>query len=145
MLEQFRRAVEARGVDSFWVSRAAGRLRGRPERIAQALLAVFVKGVIGNRGVVLREVASGVGFVDVGILLSRIMHLVELKVIRGSLKGASQLRQYMRTEGRRRGWLVVMDARRRDRRTPIQTRLATPGGTIDTIVVEINPEAPSKQ
>ena len=43
LLNEFRSAVEARAVDSFWTSRKRGELRPRPEKIAQALLAVFAK------------------------------------------------------------------------------------------------------
>ena len=45
LLNEFRHAVEARAIDSFWISRKKRRLRARPETIAQALLAVFAKAV----------------------------------------------------------------------------------------------------
>src|SRR2546425_5223688 len=67
LLSEFKRAVEARAVDAFWKSRKKHRLRSRPEKIAQGLLAVFAKGVVGIDGLVLREIASGIGFVDVGV------------------------------------------------------------------------------
>lgn len=47
LLSEFKRAVESRAVDAFWDSRRRNVLRRRPEKIAQALLAVFAKGALG--------------------------------------------------------------------------------------------------
>ena len=145
ILASFRNAVEARAIDSFWVSRRRGTLQRRPEAIAQALLAVFVKGVLGNRGVVLRELLSGVGFVDVAILLSRTLHLVELKILKGQMEGGLQLATYMATERRRRGWLLLLDARDPARRAPLPSKIDDDAGTISVIRVDVNPLAPSKK
>ena len=76
VLSEFKRAIEARAVDAFWHSRKKHLMRSRPEKIAQALLAVFAKGVVGKNGVVLREIASGIGFVDVGVSFGGTLHLV---------------------------------------------------------------------
>lgn len=56
-------------------------MRSRPEKIAQGLLAVFAKGVVGSDGLVLREIASGIGFVDVGVSFGGVLHLIELKIL----------------------------------------------------------------
>lgn len=144
ILGGYKRAVEARAVDSFWQSRREGRLRRRPEVIAQSLLAVFVKGVLGSRGIVLRELASGVGFVDIGILLGQTMHLVEMKILTGRLSGDLQLASYMGTEGRPRGWLVLMDARRHDRRPELPATIEVDEGLINVVRVDLNPVAPSR-
>jgi hypothetical protein len=145
LLTGYKGAVQARAVDAFWRSRREGRLRRRPETIAQSLLAVFVKGVLGDRGIVLRELASGVGFVDVGVLFGQTMHLVEIKVLTGRLTGDLQLATYMGTEGRSRGWLVLMDARRQDRRPALPSTIDVDEGLITVVRVDLNPVAPSKR
>lgn len=141
LLREFKRAVESRAIDSFWDSRKRHLLRSKPEKIAQALLGVFAKGVVGGHGLVLREVASGIGFVDVGISFRGVLHLVELKILSGRLAGAAQLATYMRTEGRDRGWLVLIDARTR-RLVAVPAAIDTPAGLIQTLVVDVNPIAP---
>ena len=50
ILDEFKHATESRGVDTIWASRAAGRLRPKPEMIAQGMLSQFVMGVLSNRG-----------------------------------------------------------------------------------------------
>jgi hypothetical protein len=145
-LEAFKRAVEARAIDAMWRSRAKGKLRSRPETIAQGLLAVFVQKVLWNGGgFVLREMASGVGFVDVAIIFASAVHLVEMKVLKsGKLVGVSQLTSYMRTENRKQGWLVVFDARALKDRIELPSVISTDDGVVRLIVVDINPVAPSK-
>jgi hypothetical protein len=142
LLLEFKRAIESRAVDAFWRSRKNHRLRSRPEKIAQALLATFAKGVVGDDGLVLREIASGIGFVDVGISFGNTLHLVELKVLTGKLTGANQLAQYMRTEGRHEGWLVLIDARLDGSRPAVPTGIVVRGGRVLTVVVDIHPAAP---
>ena len=142
LLSEFKRAVEARAVDAFWKSRKKHRLRSRPEKIAQGLLAVFAKGVVGIDGLVLREIASGIGFVDVGVSFAGVLHLIELKVLKGQLTGANQLATYMRTEGKGRGWLVLIDARRNRHPDTVPVRIDTPAGPIRTLMVDVNPTAP---
>jgi hypothetical protein len=145
LLDQFKKAVESRAIDSFWISRKQNKLRHRPETIAQALLALFAKGVINDAGLVLRELASGIGFVDVSVILSvRTPHLIELKILTKSFVGASQLEVYMKNENRREGWLVVVDARSPVRKANLPSTVATRHGTIRTVVIDINPVAPSK-
>jgi hypothetical protein len=144
LLREFKSAVQALGIDSFWTSRKRGILEPRPEKNAQALLAVFARGTIGLRGVVLREFGCGVGFVDIGICFGGVLHLVELKVFRGgALKGASQLETYMRTERRKSGWLVIIDASTIRPRLGVPPRILTTEGSIATLVIDVNPSAPS--
>ena len=142
LLSEFKLAVEARAVDAFWISRKRNALRSKPEKIAQGLLAVFAKGVIGSSGLVLREFASGIGFVDVGISFSRLLHPIELKILKGKLTGANQLATYMRTEGTRNGWLVLIDVRRNSCREVLPTIIHTAGGAIRTLTIDINPLVP---
>jgi hypothetical protein len=91
---------------------------------------------------VLREFASGVGFVDVGISFNGPLHLIELKVLKGQLLGARQLGQYMRLEARKVGWLLLIDARRAGRRAAIPSVIKVPEGVIRTVVVDVNPVPP---
>lgn len=142
VLSEFKRAIEARAVDAFWDSRKRHLMRSRPEKIAQALLAVFAKGVVGSNGVVLREIASGIGFVDVGVSFGGTLHLIELKILKKHLTGANQLATYMRTEGRDRAWLLLIDARGNRHREPVPVRIDTAAGLILTVVVDVNPAVP---
>jgi hypothetical protein len=98
-----------------------------------------------DSGLVLREFASGVGFVDVGILLSRVLHIVELKVLTKSFQGPAQLEQYMISENRREGWLIVVDSRPDRLKTGLPAIIPTKQGPIKTVTVDINPTAPSQK
>ncbi|MEK6375745.1 MAG: hypothetical protein AABO58_23955 [Acidobacteriota bacterium] len=142
LLDAFKRVVEARAVDAFWLSRKKGHLRMKPEKIAQALLEVFAKRVVGFSGLVLREMASGIGFIDVAISFGAVPHLVELKILTTEMAGVNQLASYMRTEGRREGWLVLVDVRDSLAKGVIPARIETPSGLIRTVVVDVNPPAP---
>ncbi|MGD0267394.1 MAG: hypothetical protein ABSD47_20990 [Candidatus Methylomirabilota bacterium] len=143
LLSEFKRAVEARGVDAFWDSRKKHRLRSRPEKIAQVLLAIFAKGVIGSDGLVLREFASGIGFVDVGVSFGGVLHLIELKILKGQLTGINQLATYMETEGRGEGWLVLIDTRQKQRHPhAVPFKIDTPAGPIRTVAIDVGPIPP---
>jgi hypothetical protein len=143
ILGEFKSGVEARAIDSFWNSRKKQKLQSHPEQIGQALLALFFRGVLNNVGLVLREVGSGVGFVDIVVLLSTVPHLIELKILRGAVTGPAQLQTYMKTEKRQRGFLVFFETRPVAKRSPIPSRLKVAEGTIDVLVVDLNPTAPS--
>jgi hypothetical protein len=144
LLGHFKAAIEGRAVDSFWISRSKLQLRSRPERIAKALLATFFRGVLIEGGITLRETASGVGFVDLIVLLSRVAHLIEVKLLRSRFMGPSQLGAYMKNEQRSSGWLVVLDARKASRRSPLPTSVLLPSGKIRLMVIDVNPVPPSK-
>lgn len=144
LVTAFKQAIEARAVDPFWKSRKKNNLRPKPENIAQALLAVFAKGVLGTDGLVLRELASGIGFVDVQILFGKTPHLIEVKILKGALTGDVQLATYMTTEGRSEGWLVLIDARSPARKSSLPSKLSVDAGTIHVVAVDINPPVPSK-
>lgn len=142
LLAEFGRAVESRAIDAFWNSRTKGKLRARPESIAQGLLAVFAKAVVGSDGVVLREFASGIGFVDVGVSFGGPLHLIELKILTGKLVGVAQLGHYMKLELRETGWLVLVDVRKPARRSAIPPALSLPQGIVRTVVIDANPIPP---
>jgi len=146
ILRAFKHGIEARAIDAMWESREKGRLRSRPENLGGGLLAAFIMGTLSNgRGHFLRELTSGIGFVDVAIILGSALHLVELKVLQhGSYTGVSQLSQYMRTERRRQGWLIVFDARRPDKQQALPPKVDTHDGTVRILTININPMAPSK-
>lgn len=145
LLTDFKSAIESSAIDSFWSSRKKGKLKPKPESIAQGLLAIYCKGVIGRNGYVLREVLSGVGYVDLVVILARTMHLVEMKVIGNQLKGVVQLEDYMRKENRRKGYLVLIDTVGSRRKTKIPDTIPTLSGKITIIRIDINPLAPSKK
>lgn len=145
ILNVFGLAIEARAIDSFWMSRKKSQLRSRPEEIAQSLLAVFLKGVFEVRkGYVLREFQSGVGYVDLGVIRWGKMHIIEMKVITKSFTGPSQLEKYMKTEKQNTGWLVVFDARQNSKKTTIPQTISLSGGKIHVLAIDINPLPPSK-
>lgn len=116
-------------------------MRPKPEKLVQSALAMFARGVLGNDGLVLREIASGIGFVDVGISFGKTLHLVELKILKGKLSGVNQLAAYMRTEQRREGWLLLIDVRKK-RSATIPETIDTPNGVIKVVTVDANPAAP---
>jgi hypothetical protein len=145
ILEEFRHATESRSVDTIWECRAAGRLRRKPEKVAQGLLAQFIMGVLSKRrGELTRELVSGTGFVDIVVRLGTVSHLVELKILRGKLEGPAQLEAYMRTERRQEGWLVF-DSRKPEKKTALPSLQKTKAGVVHIIAVDIDPVAPSRQ
>lgn len=145
IIKGFAQAVEARAVGAFWQSRKKAKLIRHAEKIGQSLFALYAKGVLSERdsGLILREVSSGIGFVDVAIGLGATLHLIEMKVVRSTFTGASQLGTYMHTENRTRGWLVCFDARHASRRNSIPPSIATPSGVVAVVGIDINPRAPS--
>ncbi len=143
LVEQFKSAVESRAIDAFWLSRKNGSIRQRPEIIAQGLFAVFAKGVLGDKGIILREFASGIGFVDIGVIFTSTLHLVELKMLNDGLVGPAQLEQYMKNEGRSKGTLLLIDARSADRKALIPPTITVSAGDISVLSVDINPPVPS--
>jgi hypothetical protein len=147
ILSEYKIAVESRGIDAFWKSRKKGELQSRPESIAQSLLATALKMFFRNRGSGLefREFASGVGFVDVGVVLSHVLHIVELKILIKSFQGPGQLQQYMKSEDRREGWLMVLDSRQESLKTDLPATIRTKQGVIKILRIDINPTAPSKK
>jgi hypothetical protein len=138
--------VEAEAVNSFWESRAKGRLKRRPEKLGQEILGVFASARLTGRGTAIREAVSGIGFVDVLVTFSSgLVHIVELKMLRGSsLPGPAQLAAYMKHKNRKEGWLVFFDARRWDKKKPVPQTIKRPSGTMRTVLVDVNPVPPSK-
>jgi len=144
LLNEFKSAIESRSIDAFWISRTQGNLRQRPEKIAQSLFALFTKGALMNRsGIVLREIYSGIGFVDIGIIFSTILHLVEIKILTSEFTGPNQLEQYMKTENRCEGSLLVFDSLMPDIKLQLPSVLSTEAGIIKIYQVDINPRPPS--
>ena len=144
LLNEFRHATEARAIDAFWISRKQGTLRQKPEKIAQSLFALFTKGTLINRsGIVLREFQSGIGFVDVGIIFSSTLHLVEIKILTDDFTGLGQLEQYMKTERRQEGSLLIFDSLRPDKKIDLPALINTSAGVIKVYKVDINPRPPS--
>jgi hypothetical protein len=145
LLKQFSLALRSKAINAFWVSRKKGRLRQRPEAIAHSLLAMFLAAVLDGRGALFTEVGSGTGYVDLVVTLSRVAHLIEVKVLTRKFEGPNQLASYMEMESRREGWLVVLDARPVNQQTSIQEKFVLPAGIVNTVVVNLNPVAPSRR
>jgi hypothetical protein len=145
-LEQFKNAIEAESVNSFWDSRKIRKLKRRPEKCGQELLAVFAKGKFSSRGSVIREGVSGIGFVDVLLTFSSgLLHVVELKMLRGkNIPGPGQLAAYMKHKNRNEGWLVFFDARKPTAKQLVPATFKRAAGIIRTVVIDINPVPPSR-
>jgi len=143
MLKEFKSAVEARAIDAFWNSRKKGTLRLKPEKIAQSLFAVFAKGVLRDRGIILREISSGTGFVDIGLVFSSTLHLIEIKMLTKHFEGIEQLNRYMHIEKRNRGYLVIIDALKPESKLKLSKSIKMPDGLIKIYIVDINPSPPS--
>ncbi len=146
LLPLFRAAIEARAVDIFWNSRTKMQLQKKPEKIGQGLLAIFLQGVLTTgKGYVIRELGSGIGYVDIAVAFSTVLHLIELKILTSTstFTGAYQLDNYMKTEGRNIGWLVIFDARPPALKLPISNSITSACGKIHVIIIDINPIVPS--
>lgn len=143
-LEEFKKTIEAEAVNSFWESRKTGKLKRRPEKLGQEFLAVFANAKLAGRGSAIREAVSGIGFVDVLITFSSgLLHVVELKMLKGAgVPGPAQLATYMKHKKRVEGWLVLFDARKQNRKSPVPPTFKKASGAIKTIVIDINPVPP---
>lgn len=145
-LEEFKRVIEAKAVGSFWENREAGKLKTRAEKHGQTLLAVFGRAKLTERGALLQEAKSGIGFVDVFVTFSSgLLHIVELKMLKGTgLPGPSQLAAYMAQNGRKEGWLVFFDCRKPNSQASVPPSIKRAAGTIRTVVIDLNPIPPHK-
>ena len=148
VLDQFKHAVESRAVDGFWKSRRKGKLISQPEKNGQDLLAVFLQGVLHGRrsGFAVKEVQSGVGWIDVLLVLASTPHVLELKMLHDSdIPGVNQLGTYMQQEKREEGWLVCFDTRDPSNRAKIGEKIAIKQGTVRVVVIDVNPIPPSRR
>jgi hypothetical protein len=145
-LEEFKKTVEAEAVNSFWESRAKGKLVKKAEKRGQDILGVFARGKLAEKGAAIREAVSGIGFVDVLVKFSSgLLHVVELKMLKGhNAPGTAQLGKYMTHMNRNLGWLVFFDARKTHQKSLIAPQFKTAAGTIRTVVIDINPIPPHK-
>ena len=111
------------------------------------MLGLFGYAKLAARGSLIREAASGTGFVDVLLTFSSgLLHVVELKILKGKdIVGPAQLATYMKHKRRNEGWLVLFDARSTDGRCSVPSKFMRTSGTIRTILIDINPVAPSRQ
>jgi RecB family endonuclease NucS len=145
-LEEFGRAVEAKAINSFWKKRSLGHLVAKAEKHGQVLLSVFGRAKFAERGAILEEARSGVGFVDIFVTFSSgILHVIELKMLRANtVPGPSQLAKYMEQNNRKEGWLVLFDCRKPTSRTAVPPTIQRKAGIVRTLVVDINPIPPHK-
>ncbi|MGO9589798.1 MAG: hypothetical protein ACLP3K_07100 [Candidatus Acidiferrales bacterium] len=146
LLQEFKNAVEANSINSFWESRPRGKLRRRAEKGMQELFGFFANVRLKGRGLALKEVEIGIGFVDFVVVFSpRSPHVVELKILKGrDLPGPRQLAVYMSQMTRTEGWLVLFDARKMANRTAIPAVIRNSAGTINVVTIDLNPIPPSK-
>jgi hypothetical protein len=143
-LEEFKKTVEGEAVNSFWESRAQGKLKKRAEKLGQEILSVFARAKLAGRGSAIREPVSGTGFVDFLVTFSSgLFHVVELKMLKGDdVPGVGQVAKYMEHRNKTEGWLVFFDARKANRKTAIPASFKRAAGVIRTVVIDINPIPP---
>ncbi len=140
----FKHSIESKSIDLFWESRKEGKLRPKAEKIAQGLFTIYTSGeFIQRHGIVLREVMSGVGYVDCMVIISSVVHLVEIKILKSTLTGTRQLEEYMRGEQRNIGNLLVIDALRPANKITIPEYIDVKEGRIYIYAIDINPNVPS--
>lgn len=110
------------------------------------MLGVFASAKLERRGAAIREPVVGTGFVDVLVTFSSgLIHVVELKMLKDYyVPGPTQLATYMKHKNRKEGWLVLFDARKWDRKKPVEPTIKRACGTIRTILIDVNPMPPSK-
>lgn len=77
-------------------------------------------------------------------MLSRVIHLVEVKVLKGKFVGPQQLEQYMKSEHRSTGFLLVLDSNPPANKRSLPQRIETSAGLIQLITIDINPLSPSR-
>lgn len=145
LLERFCGFAKSRLISSFWISRKKGNLAPKAEIIAQGHLSSFLAGHFKETAFIDRELASGIGYVDISVTYNNIRHLLELKVIRqGEVFGIGQLYQYMQTEAVKDGYLIVFDARKlKGERIPKNKKISDQ--IIKVWAVNINPSLPSQK
>ena len=104
LLEEFQRFWRENA--AVWVERYEYK-EAAPHLILQA----FLQRVVNGGALILREMATGRGRVDLGVLHAGRKYLVEVKLAgRGSRdRGLEQTCGYMDTEGVKEAWLVVFD------------------------------------
>lgn len=107
---------------------------------------MFASATLERRGTAIREPIVGAGFVDVLVTFSSgLIHVVELKMLRDhSIPGPTQLSTYMKHKNRKEGWLVLFDVRKWSCKKSVPSAIERAVGTIRTIVIDVNPEPPSK-
>lgn len=142
VFELFKKAVEAKAIDSFWKSRIKGNLKPYPESIGQGLFGTFVTGVLGGQGEVIREAPSGIGFIDAKVFIRGVSYLVEIKILNDEFEGAAQLEEYMRIEGKDTGYLLIFDALAPNKKINIPPIINLTNGQIAVKIVNINPPVP---
>ena len=84
------------------------------EAAPHLILQAFLQRVINGGGEVIREMATGTGFIDLCLLYGREKYPVELKIRRGEKSISQEIEQtfrYMDTFGCSEGWLAVFDRR----------------------------------
>jgi len=147
LIREFRKAIELNGVQEFWESRRKQQLRQRPESLAQVALSIFLHAPVKARnGLVLREVGSGTGYVDVLAMFGRSrLYMVELKILRSSrIGGFRQLARYLELHSLAEGWLLLFDTRPWRRRTLVSDHdRIIDGKVVNVVVIDINPPPPS--
>jgi len=123
------------------------KLKRRPEKLGQELFGVFARAKLSSRGCAIGEAKSGIGFVDMLVTFSSgLVHVIEFKMLKSQdIPGPAQLETYMKHKQRKQGWLVFFDVRRSNAKRAVPSVINRKSRTIRTVVIEINPVAPSRQ
>ena len=139
-LERFCRFAERQLAQELWKSRNdEGVLRSHLQTSLEA-----------QRGSTVKELVTGRGRADIALVDPEAKEVIETKLWKGEQyfrQGLAELAEYLRTEGLRKGYYVVLDTSRtnelvRDKGTCWTEQVA--GRTIEVHFVRISPSVPSK-
>ncbi len=120
----------------------------KPEELSKQMLITFLNGKFGTFSIEsLPEVRAGAGFIDLYVILpGGLKVVVELKMCGAgyssnyALSGESQIIHYQNNKNTKLGYLLVLDARKRDYGKHFKTIQTIGNNTIYTIAADMRPK-----
>lgn len=150
ILDKIRGGIEKHGIYSFWKSKTKGKLKNKPEDIAQALFSVSLCMLSFESGINFifdEQVQIGVGKMDVKLTFydgNKFREvIVEIKIIDNeneSEKGIDQLFEYMRLKDVDFGVRLIFNT---TQKKLSENTYNNKGRSVQDFIVNINPKNPS--
>lgn len=146
VLQEFSHYVSETLVAAFWESKS--RLRKKPECLAQAILASFLKGRLPGDWRISLEQMAGVGRIDVFASLGEIRYVIEVKVLKNkssssaTTRAVRQLVQYLKAHSVEEGFLIIFSTSDAER-SQVKTIHKVDDKVIHLIIVDIRYVIPS--